>query len=81
MRASETTMICAFDYAVGRQTYVVGDVATDLILSSEYLTQRGREYIIKEINKRLDENALGGDCDKEQWLKVKKVLEVQCGKN
>lgn len=67
---SETTLLCAFDYAIGRKTYVVGSVVRDLQSSAELISQKGRQYMIKELNRRWQINALGHDVDRELWVRL-----------
>lgn len=71
---SETTLLCAFDYAVGRMTYVVGEVTADIMDAAPKLSDKAKAYMLKEINRRDEVNALGMQMDKEQWYKVRDIL-------
>jgi len=73
---SETTLLCAFDYAVGRMTYVVSEVTADIIDAAPKLSDKAKAYMIKEINRRDEVNALGMSFDREAWLKVREVLRA-----
>ena len=73
---SETTLLCAFDYAVGRMTYVVGEVAADIIDAAPKLSDKAKAHIIKEINRRDEVNALGMAMDRDEWVKVREALSV-----
>ena len=67
---SEQTLLCAFDYSIGRKTYVVGLVVRDLQDNAETMSQKARQYMIKELNRRWQINALGHDQDREQWVRL-----------
>lgn len=71
---SETTLLCAFDYALGRKTYVVGDVVSDLATNAELMSSKTRQYMMKKINERWQVNALGHDADRQQWVNILKQL-------
>lgn len=66
----EDTILAAFDYAIGRKTYVVSSVVRDLQDSCETMTSKGRQYMIKEIERRRQINELGHDIDKRLWLQL-----------
>lgn len=72
---SETTLLCAFDYAVGRMTYVVSEVTADIIDAAPRLSDKAKAYMLKEINRRDEVNALGMSMDREQWLKVREAIK------
>lgn len=71
---SETTLLCAFDYALGRMTYVVGSVVSDITTNAELVSSKGRQYMIKKIHEKWQVNALGHDIDREQWVNLLKRL-------
>lgn len=71
---SETTLLCAFDYAIGRMTYVVSEVAQDIIDAAPKLSDKAKAYMLKEINRRDEINALGMKMDRDWWLKVREAL-------
>ncbi len=75
MEVSETTLLCAFDYAVGRQTYVVSEVTKDILYSADLISSKGKAYIVKEIERRWEVNSLGMEMDKKEWLKVLEALK------
>lgn len=68
--------MCAFRYAIGRSTYVVGVVAEQLKdyvrnnnASPSFVTQ-----IITEIDDARRENRMGMDVDKSEWDDCDKAL-------
>ena len=71
---SECTLLCAFDYAVGRMTYVVSEVTADIIDAAPKLSDKAKAYMIKEIDRRDSVNALGMSVDREGWYKVREAL-------
>ena len=72
---SENTLLAAFDYAVGRKSYVVGSVARDLQDNAAELSQKSRQYIIKQINEKWHVNALGHPADRDQWVRLLQQLK------
>lgn len=71
----EDTILAAFDYAIGRKTYVVSSVVRDLQDNYELLTSKSRQYMIKEIERRWEVNELGHDIDKQHWLRLLQQLK------
>ena len=76
----------SFRYMLGRQSYAVSDFAERLALSWDTLDKRIQRLIQKELNEafekddedralKMDYKTLGGDCDREAWLKVKRAYE------
>lgn len=72
---SETTLLCAFDYAVGRMTYVVSEVTADIIDAAPKLSDKAKAYMIKEIDRRDAVNSLGMPMDRDEWYKVREALK------
>lgn len=72
---SEVTLLCAFDYAIGRMTYVVSDVTADIIDAAPKLSDNAKSYMLREINRRDEVNAMGMAMDREQWLKVREAIK------
>lgn len=75
MNVSESTLISGFRYALGRMSYVVSEVAADIINAKDELSDSGKELIVKEINEKYAVNALGMEMDKKEWLKVLDALK------
>lgn len=71
---SEETLLCAFDYAVGRKSYVVSSVTRDLLENADLLSKPSRQHIEDEINRRWELNELGHDNDRQQWVHLLKRL-------
>ena len=67
--------VCAFRYALGRSTYVVGNVANILIRHSEFINAYERITMISEISKAIKKGKAGENCDIEEWNKLKIALE------
>lgn len=63
---------CAFRYALGRQTYVVGVVADELIRKYPDMPQDHRNRIASEIQDHQNEYGMAGSSfDNDDWNKVK----------
>lgn len=71
----EDTLLAAFDYAIGRKSYIVGSVTRDLSNSAELISQKTRQYLIKKISERWQINALGHDVDRDMWVRLLKQLQ------
>lgn len=71
----EDILFYAFRYALGRMTYAVADVASEIRAHNPTLTNKTRALIIKEIKEADKANALGMDMDRKEWLKTLTVLE------
>jgi len=72
---SEETLLCAFSYALGRKTYVVGIVVRDIQENAELISSQSRRTMIKEINDKWAVNALGHENDRRQWVQLLKQLQ------
>ena len=79
-------VIAATRYCLGRMTYVVGECASWLIKTWPLLSQQTQNIIKRDIEEafaRDDEDreagrdfkALGWDCDRAEWLRVRKLWE------
>lgn len=76
-RVSEIVLVCAFRYALGRQTYVVGEVGDTIIANKAALSPKVRNLIKKEITEAEYANGLGADVDAKVWHKVRYELTVE----
>lgn len=80
---SSTTLVNAFNYAIGRMTYAVQPTAEDIrffakqgLFATSELT-----FMIDEINRRWGIGALGMKPDTEQWLETLEVLKTVRGQD
>ncbi len=60
----------AFRYALGRQTYAVGDVTSLLIKYAPMISGLNKSIIIREINLAISDRQVGMKIDMDEWLKV-----------
>lgn len=70
-------VLCAFRYALGRMTYIVGVVANFIKFNIDKLDDRAIKIMISEISEANGRNGLGMECDKVSWLDLKRVLEYE----
>ena len=77
----EVLLVCSVRYAIGRRTYIVGEVC-DIVRSQKHLSEKCLNNIIKTIERAKAEEKilyihkphktllkpLGDDCDKQDWL-------------
>lgn len=79
-------VIAAFRYCLGRMTYIVGDCASWLIKIWPFLSVQTQNIIKRDLEEaftRDDEDreadrdfkALGHDCDRAEWSRVRKLWE------
>lgn len=80
----EDVLFYAFRYALGRRTYAVADVASELRAHASTLSNKTKLLIIKEIEEAdMKPEGLGMDMDRKEWLRVidtfkgKKPLEAE----
>lgn len=65
----------AFRYALGRMTYVVHDVASEIIRNASAIPSKDRLTMIKEITVALDKDQAGMDMDRKEWEAVRNTLQ------
>lgn len=72
----EIVLSCAFRYALGRMTYVVSSVCSELKRNYPNLSDSFKSRISKEIQDYQDEHGLAGmDFDNDEWDKVKWLFD------
>lgn len=71
---SEETVLCAFDYALGRGSYIVSSVVRDMTENAYSLSQESRRHIIKKITDKDTYHALGHEQDAAQWHGLRDFL-------
>lgn len=74
MNDNEIILFCAFRYALGRQTYIVGIVADEIIRRSKDLSEYTRTIMAKEIRQAKEYGMAGADMDVKVWDKVADAL-------
>lgn len=67
-------LMYAFRYALGRQTYAVGNVADTLIANVDALRPDWREQIVRDIGEAIEEGRAGHAIDVERWTQVAEVM-------
>ena len=72
----EIVLSCAFRYALGRMTYVVGAVCEELQKNYYLLPTHTKSRISKEIQEYQDEwGKAGMDFDNDEWNKIKWLFD------
>jgi hypothetical protein len=67
----DIVLFCAFRYALGRQTYVVGSVARVIRSNWEWMPKSRREFYKKEIREAIEHNDAGNVIiDVPEWRKI-----------
>lgn len=67
----DIVIVCAFRYAIGRMTYVVDSVASEIENQIEYISTKSLVLIRKEITDALNANKAGMQMDVERWTKCR----------
>lgn len=81
-------VIAATRYCIGRMTYIVGDCADWLIGIWPALDEKTRNIIRRDLEEAFyrddedreagrDYKALGHDCDRAEWMRVRKLWETK----
>lgn len=67
----ELTLSCAFRYALGRSTYVVHHIATEILDNWKIITPSTLERFKKEILEyKKDNGHIGMECDEQIWMVI-----------
>lgn len=72
-------MLSAFDYAMGRSTYMPGIIAGILKTTAPWLTREQREYVTSTIRRRVSEHTAGMKCDEATWLDLADAVDKMAG--
>lgn len=63
-------LFLAFRYALGRETYIVADVVDTLIAHWEFIQEKERQMIYKEIKQAVESNRAGAQTEIFEWEKI-----------
>ena len=85
MSIEEEILVCAVRYALGRMSYVVGDVCKYIANRKDSLTKHCRLIIISDIEREIEMyhrlgRTCGHECDEKDWLKLLDVLRQDLNK-
>lgn len=73
---NEIVLFCAFRYALGRMTYVVGSVADSIKKASKIMSDSDKSKYVKEIIEYYTSHGeIGMNMDTEVWLKLACYLD------
>lgn len=61
-------------YALGRRTYIVNWTCEFIANNQHLLLEKDKKVIIRDIYQQ-KEYGYGDECDKEDWLRLLKILE------
>ena len=67
-------LFCAFRYALGRSTYVVGTISDIIIANWDHMTPLRRQLYKNEIREAITHNKCGWECDVKDW---NRILELE----
>ena len=69
-------LFCAFRYALGRQTYVVGTVADLIKANWDHMSQGRRDMFRKEIQEAIEKGYAGSvNVDVPCWLSILHIVD------
>ena len=80
----EQILICAVRYALGRMSYIVGDVARYVESKHNTLSSQCKNIIIRDIEEELERyhqvgQTLGMECDERTWENLLNLLKFERG--
>lgn len=80
MLMEEMILVCAVRYALGRMSYVVGEVCQYVTLHRKKLSKECINVIIRDIEDELERyhavgQLCGMECDEWEWKKLLKILK------
>lgn len=70
----ESLLVYSFRYALGRMSYAVSDVATQIIKNKDVLHPHTKELIKREIRAAVECGEAGMEMDVEEWSNVYEEL-------
>jgi len=71
------TLMCAQRYALGRMTYVVGSVTSQIIENWNVFSESDKQVMLKEIKEAIEQDRAGMECDILRWNEViDRAIEV-----
>ena len=82
----EHILISAVRYALGRQSYIVGDTAKYVALKQKTLSKECIDIIIRDIEEEMERyhsvgQTLGMECDERTWKNLLNQLKSEKEKN
>lgn len=72
----DITIGCAFRYALGRSTYVVSSVASEIERNVERISAKTRRRMIAEIDEAIADNNAGMQMDVRQWQVCRDMITL-----
>jgi hypothetical protein len=70
-----TLCVCAVRYALGRQSYVVADVARIVIAYKRHLSGNDVAVVLRDVQEAERIGGLGAECDAREWIRMVDELE------
>jgi hypothetical protein len=67
-------IMSAFRYALGRQSYIVGDTADMLVANRDALRLDWRQQIIRDIGDAIEDGRAGSSTDVETWTRCAEAM-------
>ena len=64
-------------YALGRMTYIVEWTCSFISKNLHLITEGNKKVMIRDIEQTLEDRQYGGECDKQEWLKLLNVLKKE----
>ncbi len=79
---NEQILIYAVRYALGRMSYIVGDVARYVKSKNNTLSSQCKNIIIRDIEEKMERyhsvgQTLGMECDERTWENLLKLLKFE----
>lgn len=71
---ADITIGCAFRYALGRRTYAVDSVCSEIERLAPEISQKTRHRMIAEIDEAVSTGNAGMQMDNNRWIMCRSVL-------
>jgi hypothetical protein len=73
----DITIGCAFRYALGRRTYVIDSVASEIERQVDEISTKTLARFVREIGDAIDNKSAGMDMDERRWLECRAIIIVE----
>lgn len=70
----DITIGCAFRYAIGRMTYAVDSVASEIERNVNEISIKTRHRLVREIEDAISNERAGMQMDVERWSKCREII-------
>ena len=66
---------CVYNYALGRMTYIVGEVVDLIMKHYDQIPQKTKWLMARDVERALKQDKAGMQCDADDWMDVLRRLK------